>query len=290
MMIERMNIKQKIITGMMIILALLLWSNTPAYAQLYPCNQVAPGEDGTLPYECTCGTGAYAETCSAGQICNPYGAQYNKCTSPTAANNQNQAITAGAPALTTDTISSLTAAACPWGQKTDKECKCGSHNTIICRAGQYCMLFPHSCSDVPPCPSGGETAATEQCTCLGQTCSKGQYCSSTKKCVNEATPDPKPRTKIEEDDDESCLPKDYYETYAGCTFCPMFRVVFNAASQMTKLAIDKLAYPIYHLVIFAFALWIALEVLKMVSSPETKDIKDFFAATINKAFVDGCSN
>ena len=35
MMIERMDIKQKIITGMMIILALLLWSNTPAYAQTY---------------------------------------------------------------------------------------------------------------------------------------------------------------------------------------------------------------------------------------------------------------
>lgn len=291
MMIERMDIKQKIITGMMIILALLLWSSSQAYAlpekELSPCTMVILNGDGTVPYACTCGTGVSAETCSAGQTCNPHGAQYNKCTSPAAANNQNQATTAGAPALTYDTISSLTATACPsFGHKNDKKCKCGFLNTITCNAGQYCILFPLSCSDVPPCPSGGTTAATAQCTCLGQTCSVGQYCSSTKKCVNEATPDPQPKTGEEsDDDDESCLPKDYYATYSGCLFCPLFRVVFNASSQMTKLAIDKLSSPIYHLVILAFALWIALEVLKLVSSPETKDIKDFFAATINKAFV-----
>lgn len=316
-MIERMDIKQKIITGMMIILALLLWSNTPAYAQTYqpsvnyfqytpPAymvgnsaqiwvsqrdqpqwmkdyqqnqqNQQTPQtqpslrncsdidmpkkEDGSVQESCYC-NGA---TCQPGDIC--FISATVRCQKPLI-------------------LEQKLAPSCVFDQKATQFCRCelfkNSDYAMGCNIGQYCVL-PLNCSDIPPCPTGGTTAATESCTCMGYTCSAGQYCSATKHCVNEETPDPEIRADLEKLK-EKCLPRNYYDSYEGCLFCPLFRVVFNASSQMTKLAIDKLSSPIYHLVILAFALWIALEVLKLVSSPETKDIKDFFAATINKAFV-----
>ena len=291
-MIERMDIKQKIITGMMIILALLLWSNTPAYA-LNKCNAVTNYFWNPVAEDCDC----HGYTCKKGQLCAATPIEnVNPCTD-SASSSMDFTIPSPTSDLGTSTQTpaangagaNILIFACPSNQRAASKCSCKAPLTlnkepVTCEAGQFCRSdknFNSVCSSLELC-NVDCGAVKKQCECYDkEVCQNGQFCSSDGCQDTPPTPDKCFLPKSNKD----CLPRDYYATYSGCLFCPLFRVVFNASSQMTKLAIDKLSSPIYHLVILAFALWIALEVLKLVSSPETKDIKDFFAATINKAFV-----
>lgn len=51
----------------------------------------------------------------------------------------------------------------------------------------------------------------------------------------------------------------------GCTFCELFKKLFNAASIMAKTANDGLAIPTKNVVTIAFLIWIAVYILKQVT-------------------------
>ena len=81
-----------------------------------------------------------------------------------------------------------------------------------------------------------------------------------------------------------CSPKCYYDEVIGnCTFCPLFATFFRAASVMTRKAIDGYSGSVYKVVIIGFAVWIALQILVFVSSPEVRDLKDLVLAIITQS-------
>lgn len=81
-----------------------------------------------------------------------------------------------------------------------------------------------------------------------------------------------------------CSPKCYYQEMKGkCTFCPLFATFFNAASVMTRKAIDGYSDSVYKVVIIGFAVWIALQILAFVSSPEVRDLKDLVLAIMTQS-------
>lgn len=85
--------------------------------------------------------------------------------------------------------------------------------------------------------------------------------------------------------DTKCSPKCYYDEVKGkCTFCPLFATFFRAASVMTRKAIDSYSGSVYKVVIIGFAVWIALQVLAFVSSPEVRDLKDFILVLLTQSF------
>lgn len=84
--------------------------------------------------------------------------------------------------------------------------------------------------------------------------------------------------------DTKCSPKCYYDEVKGkCTFCPLFATFFRAASVMTRKAIDGYSGSVYKVVIIGFAVWIALQILAFVSSPEVRDLKDLVLAIITQS-------
>ena len=58
---------------------------------------------------------------------------------------------------------------------------------------------------------------------------------------------------------------------SGCTLCPLFAVLYDAAQEMTELSFDKLAQPMAKVLLIGFAIYIALKVLSHVSSFTRKD-------------------
>lgn len=83
-----------------------------------------------------------------------------------------------------------------------------------------------------------------------------------------------------------CAPKCYYDDIMEdkCRFCPLFATFFNAASIMTRKAINSYSGSVYKVVIIGFAVWIALQILAFVSSPEVRDLKDLILAILTQSF------
>ena len=67
--------------------------------------------------------------------------------------------------------------------------------------------------------------------------------------------------------------------------CPLFAVIFNTASKIAKLTFDKLAMPVLSVVLVAWALWIAFQILTFVSSFKNKDAPTLIKTLLNKSFV-----
>ncbi|MBE6452218.1 MAG: type IV secretion system protein [Alphaproteobacteria bacterium] len=82
-----------------------------------------------------------------------------------------------------------------------------------------------------------------------------------------------------------CAPKNYYDEMKDCTFCPLFVVVFNAASSIAKKAIDTLSLPIKKVVVIVFGIWIALQILQFAASFEVQDLKDLVSKLIIQSFI-----
>ena len=82
-----------------------------------------------------------------------------------------------------------------------------------------------------------------------------------------------------------CLPSCYYDELSSCAFCPLFEAVFTAASKVSLHGMKTLSKPILSVVIVAFAVWIAFQILAFVSSPEVKDFKDLAASLITQGFI-----
>ncbi len=83
----------------------------------------------------------------------------------------------------------------------------------------------------------------------------------------------------------SCSPRCYYRELRECTFCPLFRTVFNAASSVTKHALDTFTKPVISVVVIGFAIWIAMQILAFVASPEVRDLKDIAQSLITQSFI-----
>ena len=69
-----------------------------------------------------------------------------------------------------------------------------------------------------------------------------------------------------------------------CTFCPLFRVLFNTASTLAQKTYNALKDALAEVVIIAFALWVALYVLKQVSALETKKPSKMIQEIMTQAF------
>lgn len=67
--------------------------------------------------------------------------------------------------------------------------------------------------------------------------------------------------------------------------CQLFTIFFNAASVVTKKSIDMFSKPMMQLLVIAFAIWIALQIVAFVSAPEVRDLKDLVSSIINKSFI-----
>lgn len=86
-------------------------------------------------------------------------------------------------------------------------------------------------------------------------------------------------------EDKTCSPSEYKSTYGHCMFCPLFEVVFNTASKIAKLSYNKLAPSVLLVVLIAWALWLAMQILTFISSMETKDAPTLLKTILNKSFV-----
>lgn len=84
----------------------------------------------------------------------------------------------------------------------------------------------------------------------------------------------------------SCAPKKYLAEYKGqCLLCGLFKVAFNTASKIAKLAMNALSQSVILVVVVGAALWLAITVLSFLSSIETKDTKDLASTVINQFFI-----
>lgn len=86
-------------------------------------------------------------------------------------------------------------------------------------------------------------------------------------------------------ENKTCSPSEYKSTYGSCLFCPLFQVVFNTASKIAKLSFNKLSTPVMTVVLIAWAIWIAMQILTFISSLETKDAPTLIKTLLNKTFV-----
>ncbi len=84
---------------------------------------------------------------------------------------------------------------------------------------------------------------------------------------------------------KDCSPSQYKVSYGSCMMCPLFAVIFNTASTIAKLSFDKLAMPVMSVVLVAWAIWMATQILMFVSSFKTKDAPTLIKTLLNKSFV-----
>lgn len=84
---------------------------------------------------------------------------------------------------------------------------------------------------------------------------------------------------------KTCAPSQYKASMGTCMFCPLFKVIFDTASRIAKLSFDKLSGAVILVVLTAWAIWIAMQILKFVSSLETKDAPTIIKTILNKSFI-----
>ena len=82
-----------------------------------------------------------------------------------------------------------------------------------------------------------------------------------------------------------CDPRCFYKELQTCSFCPLFKTVFNTASVIAQHAINTFSGSIIKVVIIAFGIWIAFQVLAFVATVEVRDFKDLASSLISQSFV-----
>ena len=85
--------------------------------------------------------------------------------------------------------------------------------------------------------------------------------------------------------DKDCLPRRFREKYKTCIFCNLFRAAFITASNIAKASYETLAPWILRLMSMAFAVWMAFQVIRFVSSMESKDTPTLLRSLFNQTFV-----
>lgn len=85
----------------------------------------------------------------------------------------------------------------------------------------------------------------------------------------------------------SCAPyeevRNGYRSW-GCIFCKPFEILFNTASVMAKQAYDALAKAVIIVVAVGMALWLAITILRYVSTMEIREPRMFVKVLVNQIF------
>lgn len=69
-----------------------------------------------------------------------------------------------------------------------------------------------------------------------------------------------------------------------CFFCPLFKVIYEAADKMTVLSFDKLAASFAAIIALGLGIWIAFQTLTHVSSLTKQDAPKFLGNLIKQSF------
>ena len=70
----------------------------------------------------------------------------------------------------------------------------------------------------------------------------------------------------------------------SCLFCPLFKVIFNAANDITTASAAKLATTMAQIILLGFAIYVAFSVLQLVSSFTKQDGPKFITGLLAQAF------
>ena len=89
----------------------------------------------------------------------------------------------------------------------------------------------------------------------------------------------------EKGSDTECVPYCKYEKVEECLLCPVFAVVFNTVSRLGAIAISTFSNSVVRVVVVAFGIWLAIQILLFASSPETRDLKDLLQSMITQGFL-----
>lgn len=84
---------------------------------------------------------------------------------------------------------------------------------------------------------------------------------------------------------EECNIDSYRNTYSGCIFCDLFRILFDTASLLAKLSYTSLSDAMISLVVIGMALWLAITILKFISAFDVKEPRTLIKTIFNQAFV-----
>ena len=120
----------------------------------------------------------------------------------------------------------------------------------------------------------------------------GELCNGEKNCHaddgNSADPNDAMYGKTAEVDSQGnpsdgCRFGDYLNS-DSCVFCRMFKTIFNAASEIAYIANYKFSEPTKDLVIIGFCIWIALYLLKQVTSASKQSTGEMLKGILFQGF------
>lgn len=156
---------------------------------------------------------------------------------------------------------------------------------LICEVGQACKSINVTTSS----PQTGASFSSTSYSCIPLPSAENDSITylngSTREKVQSSDSKKFDKSKPCKESATKCSPKCYYDEVKGkCTFCPLFATFFRAASVMTRKAINGYSGSVYKVVIIGFAVWIALQILAFVSSPEVRDLKDLILAILTQSF------
>ena len=93
------------------------------------------------------------------------------------------------------------------------------------------------------------------------------------------------RTSLCRRDDYSFMPYCKYEQVTTCFLCPIFAAVFNTVNKITETAFKKYSNSVARVVVVAFGIWLAVQILAFAASMETKDLKTLGQMLITQGFI-----
>ena len=70
-----------------------------------------------------------------------------------------------------------------------------------------------------------------------------------------------------------------------CTLCGLFALVYNTVNKLGTTAVAKFSSSVAKVVVVAFGVWLAIQILAFVSSVETRDLKDLMSAILTQGFI-----
>ena len=70
-----------------------------------------------------------------------------------------------------------------------------------------------------------------------------------------------------------------------CTLCGLFALVYNTVNKLGTTAVAKFSSSVAKVVVVAFGVWLAIQILAFVSSVETRDLKDLMSSILTQGFI-----
>ena len=82
-----------------------------------------------------------------------------------------------------------------------------------------------------------------------------------------------------------CTPYCKYQTEETCTLCGLFALVYNTVNKLGTTAVVTFSSSVAKVVVVAFGIWLAIQILAFVSSVETRDLKDLMSSILTQGFI-----